>query len=418
MAMLHLAHYIASRIYRGEEGGKRLASRPAVRIAMAGITIGMAVMLIAVSVVVGFKRQVRQTIEGFSSHLTVMNQRVASPFDARPVVTDDTLLARFANHPEVKHTQRFALKAGMIKTREAFQGMVLKGVGAEYDRRFLRSHLVEGECPQFSDSASTNRVVISQLLANALKLKVGDKMDTYFLDEQIRARRLQVVGIYSTHFAEYDRLMLYTDLCLVNRLNHWQKEQSSGLEVQLRHPERLDEATFQIAEMVQELTDRYGQRYVAANVEQLNPQMFAWLEVLDVNIWVILILMLGVSGFTMVAGLLILIIERTAMIGLLKALGASNRLLRRLFLWLAIFLIGRGMLLGNLIALTLLALQRQFGLVTLDPETYYMDRVPVAFPWAIFVLINLLAFVISVWMLIAPTYIISRIHPATSMRYE
>ena len=415
---MNLARHLALRIYRGEEGEQRQASRPVVVIAMAGIAIGVAVMLISVAVVIGFKQEVRGKIVGFSSHITVMNQRVASAYDSRPVVTDDSLMALFANCPQVKHAQRFSLKAGMIKTQDAFQGMVLKGVGPEYDRRFLQRHLVEGECPQFSDSASTNRVVISRLLADKLRLKVGDKLDTYFLDEQVRARRLQVVGIYCTNFADFDRMMLFTDLCTVNRLNRWHEDQSSGMEVEVRDYEQLDETTFALADQLAEHTDRYGQRYVVVSVEQLNPQMFAWLGILDVNIWVILFLMVGVAGFTMVSGLLIIIIERTAMIGLLKSLGASNLLLRKLFLWLSVFLIGRGMLWGNVVALLLIFAQRWLGLFTLDPETYYMDTVPMALPWGYFLLINLGAFVASVLMLVGPSYLIARIHPATSMRYE
>lgn len=415
---MNLAHYLASRIFRGEEGEKQQASRPAVVIAMAGIAIGVAVMLISVAVVVGFKQEVRGKIVGFSSHITVMNQRVASAYDSRPVVTDDSLMALFANCPEVRHAQRFSLKAGMIKTQDAFQGMVLKGVGPEYDRRFLRQHLVEGECPQFSDSASTNRVVISRLLADKLRLKVGDKLDTYFLDEQVRARRLQVVGIYCTNFADYDRMMLFTDLCTVNRLNRWQKEQSSGMEVELKDYNQLEGTTYTLAEQLSDRIDRYGQRYIVVSVEQLNPQMFAWLGILDVNIWVILFLMVGVAGFTMISGLLIIILERTSMIGLLKSLGAGNLLLRKLFIWLSVFLIGRGMLWGNAIALLLIVLQRWLGLFTLDPETYYMDTVPMALPWGYFLLINLGAFVASVLMLVGPSYLIARIHPATSMRYE
>ncbi|MGN0310983.1 MAG: ABC transporter permease [Bacteroides sp.] len=415
---MNLAHYLASRIYRGEEGEKRQASRPAVVIAMAGIAIGVAVMLLSVAVVVGFKQEVRGKIVGFSSHITVMNQRVTSAYDSRPVVTDDSLMALFANRSEVKHAQRFSLKAGMIKTQDAFQGMVLKGVGPEYDRRFLRRHLVEGECPQFSDSASTNRVVISRLLADKLRLKVGDKLDTYFLDEQVRARRLQVVGIYCTNFADYDRMMLFTDLCTVNRLNRWRPDQSSGMEVQVRDYNSLEETTFVLSDLLAERIDRYGQRYIVLNVEQLNPQMFAWLGILDVNIWVILFLMVGVAGFTMISGLLIIIIERTSMIGLLKSLGASNLLLRKLFLWLSVFLIGRGMAWGNAVALLLILLQRQLGLFTLDAETYYMDTVPMALPWGYFLLINLGAFVASVLMLVGPSYLIARIHPAASMRYE
>ena len=227
-----------------------------------------------------------------------------------------------------------------------------------------------------------------------------------------------MVGIYCTNFADYDRMMLFTDLCTVNRLNRWRPDQSSGMEVEVRDDAHLEEATFALSDLLTDLIDRYGQRYIVLNVEQLNPQMFAWLDILDVNIWVILFLMVGVAGFTMISGLLIIIIERTSMIGLLKSLGASNLLLRKLFLWLSVFLIGRGMAWGNAVALLLILLQRQLGLFTLDAETYYMDTVPMALPWGYFLLINLGAFVASVLMLVGPSYLIARIHPAASMRYE
>lgn len=408
---------MARRIYRSEEPGKR-ASRPAVVIATVGIAIGVAVMLISVAVVLGFKGEVRDKIVGFASHIRICNRNLASVYDSRPVVVNDSLTAWLMNDAQVRKVQRYSLKAGMIKTQDAFQGMMLKGVGAEYDRSFLKKHLVEGEVPQFSDSASSNRVVISKLMADKLRLKTGDKLDTYYIEETVRARRLEVVGIYCTNFADYDRMFLFTDLCTVNRLNRWDKDQVSGLEVALKSYDALEETTYRIADQLEGYSDRNGQPYMALNVVQLNPQMFAWLGILDVNIWVILLLMTGVAGFTMISGLLIIIIERTSMIGVLKSLGASNTALRKLFLWLSVFLIGRGLLWGNAFALLFIGVQHYFGLFSLDPETYYMDTVPVVFHPGYYLLINLASFLISVLMLVGPSYLIARIHPAQSMRYE
>lgn len=409
--------FIARRLYCGSDTARE-ASRPAVVIAMTGIAVGLAVMLISVAVVIGFKGEVRDKLVGFSSHIRISNLSMNAIYESKPVVVDDTLTARLEGMPGVKHLQRYALRAGMVKTDDAFQGMVLKGVGPEYDLHFLNDHLVAGEVPQFSDSASLNRVVISQLLADRMQLKLGDKLDTYFIEDKVKARRLEVVGIYCTHFAEYDQLFLFTDLYTVNRLNRWEKGQVSGVELELEEYDRLEEMTYLIADDLSSVSDRYGQRYAVSNVEMMNPQMFAWLEILDVNIWVILLLMTGVAGFTMISGLLILIIERTSMIGLLKSLGANNLTLRRLFLWLAVFLIGRGMFWGNLVALAFIGVQHFFGLFRLDPETYYMDTVPVVFHPLYYLLLNLAAFVISVAMLVGPSYLIARIHPAQSMRYE
>ncbi|MCD8184662.1 MAG: ABC transporter permease [Bacteroides sp.] len=414
---MSLSLFIAHRIYRGSDLGKQV-SRPAVLIATIGVAIGLAVMIIAVSVIIGFKSQVRDKIIGFGSHIQISHADAARSFETRPVAATDSLLAVLHDYPAVKHVQRYSTKPGMIKTSDAFQGMVLKGIGPEYSTSFFRRHLLEGEFPQFSDSASSNRVVISKAIADKMKLKLGDKIDTYYIQKEVRARRLTIVGIYQTNFSEYDNLFLLTDLCLVNRLNKWEPDQVSGIELELRDYSQLDAATYQIADELSKHPDHYGAEYCVRNVEQLNPSIFAWLEILDVNIWVILILMLGVAGFTMVSGLLIIIIERTSMIGILKSLGANNYTIRKLFLWLAVFLIGKGMLWGNLIGLAFYFVQKWFGLFRLNPETYYMDTVPVSFNIWIFLLLNVGTLLASVFMLLGPSYIITRIRPANSMRYE
>lgn len=348
---MSLSLFFARRLYHDSDAGKQV-SRPAVLIATIGVAIGLAVMIIAVSVIVGFKSEVRDKIVGFGAHIQITNSDAARSYETRPIAVEDSMLAALADYPDVKHVQRYSTKPGMIKTSDAFQGMVLKGIGPEYNISFFRRHLLKGEFPQFSDSASTNRVVISKAIADKMKLKLGDKIDTYYIQDDVRARRLKIVGIYQTNFSEYDNLFLLTDLCLVNRLNKWEPDQVSGIELQLHDYDKLDATTYEIAGDVNERPDRNGAEYAVRNVEQLNPQIFAWLDILDVNIWVILILMIGVAGFTMVSGLLIIIIERTSMIGVLKSLGANNFTIRKLFLWFAVFLIGKGMLWGNVIGLS------------------------------------------------------------------
>lgn len=414
---MSLSLFIARRIYRDSDAGKQV-SRPAVLIALIGVAIGLAVMIITVSVIVGFKSEVRDKVVGFGSDIQITNSDAARSYETRPVVVSDSIMQVLAAYPEVKHVQRYSTKPGMLKTAEDFQGMVLKGVGPEFDPTFFREHLIEGELPQFSDTASSNRVIISKALAGKLKLKLGDKIDTYYIQDDIRARRLLISGIYQTNFSEYDNLFLLTDLYLVNRLNNWEPEQVSGAELQLHDYNRLEDATYDIAADMDGLEDKYGEDYCVRNVEQLNPQIFAWLSILDVNIWVILILMAGVAGFTMVSGLLIIIIERTSMIGVLKSLGANNTTIRKVFLWFSVFLIGKGMLWGNAIGLAFYFLQKWFGIFKLDPETYYMATVPVSFNLLLFLLLNVGTLLASVLMLLAPSYLITRIHPASSMRYE
>lgn len=393
-------------------------SRPAVLIAMTGIAIGLAVMLIAVAVVIGFKSEVRNKVIGFGSHIRISNFDAVRSYETHPVVVNDSMMAALNADPEVKHVQRYSTKPGIIKTDEAFQGMVLKGVGPEFDASFFRDHLVEGEIPVFSDSVSTNQVVLSKAIADKLKLTVGDKIYTYYIQKDVRARRLTVKGIYQTNFFEYDNLFLLTDLYTVNRLNNWEAGQVSGAELQVRDYDKLEETTYRIAIDTDNKKDAAGGTYYVQNIVQMNPQIFAWLDLLDLNVWVILILMIGVAGFTMISGLLIIIIERTQMIGILKALGANNLTIRKVFLWFSVFLIGKGMLWGNAIGVTFCLLQSHFNIFKLNPETYYVDTVPVSVNIWIFLLINAGTLLASVLMLLGPSYLITKINPASSMRYE
>lgn len=414
---MSLSLFIARRIYRESDGGKRV-SRPAILIAMAGITIGLAVMIVSVAVVIGFKSEVRNKVIGFGSHIQITNLDAVNSYETYPITVGDSMMRALDAYPEVVHVQRYSTKPGMIKTEDAFQGMVLKGVGQEFDRRFIEEHLLEGEIPSFSDSASTNQVLISKSLASKLNLKLRDKMYTYYIQDDVRARRLTVVGIYQTNFSEYDNLFLLTDLYTVNRLNGWKEGQVSGVELQVSDYDRLEDITYQIATDTDGQEDAWGGAYYVRSIEELNPQIFAWLDLLDMNVWVILILMIGVAGFTMISGLLIIIIERTNMIGILKSLGANDFTIRKTFLWFSVFLIGRGMLWGNMIGIGFCILQKQFGCFKLDPETYYVDTVPVSFNILFFLLINIGTLLASVLMLVGPSYLITKINPANSMRYE
>ena len=409
--------FIARRIYRSNEGGKEV-SKPAVRIAMLGIAIGLAVMIVSVAVVIGFKHEVRDKVAGLGSDIMITNFDSQQSYQTVPIVAGDSLMRLLETLDGVRHVQRYSTKPGMIMTDDSFQGMVLKGVPAEYDWSFLKDHLLEGEIPAFSDTASTGKVLVSRTIADKLRLKTGDKIYTYYIEDNVRARRLTVTGIYQTNFSAYDDMFLITDLYTVNRLNNWRKGQVSGIELQVEEYDRLDEVKENIRLRVDAQTDTCGGTYYTRTVEEANPQIFAWLDLLDMNVWVILILMTGVAGFTMISGLLIIILERTNMIGVLKALGADNSAIRRIFLSFSVFLIGKGMLWGNIIGLTLCLVQSRFHLFRLDPATYYVDRVPVEFNIWIYLLLNVCTLLVAVLMLIGPSYLVTRIHPARSIRFE
>lgn len=410
--------FVARRIYRSKEGSREV-SRPAVLIATWGIAIGLAVMIVAVAVVVGFKHEVRDKVVGLGSDIAITNFDAQKSYETVPIVAGDSLMAVLQATDGVKHVQRYSTKPGMIMTEDNFLGMVLKGVSQEYDWTFLKEHLLEGEIPVFTDTASTNRTLVSRTIANKLNLHTGDKLYTYYIeDDNVRARRLEVAGIYQTNFSLYDDLFLLTDLYTVNRLNNWKADQVSGIELEVMEEGRLESVREDIRQQVDMYTDRYGNTYYTQTVEESNPQIFAWLDLLDMNVWVILILMTGVAGFTMISGLLIIILERTNMIGVLKALGADNLAIRKVFLSFSVFLIGRGMFWGNLIGLSFVGVQSIFRVFKLDPVTYYVDSVPVEFNLWWWLLLNVCSLIVSVLMLVGPSYLITRIHPAKSIRFE
>lgn len=409
--------FVARRIYKNNKDGKEV-SKPAIHIAVAGIAIGLAVMIVVVAVVIGFKHQVRDKIVGLGSDILITSLEDAQSFQATPIVGNDSLMHLLQAVPSVSHVQRYSTKPGMIMTADNFQGMVLKGIGQEYDLTFLKSHLQEGEIPSFTDSVSGGKVLVSRTIADMLSLHVGDKLYTYYLENKIRARRLTVAGIYQTNFSAYDDLFLITDLYTVARLNNWKEGQVSGLEVAVSDYSQLEVVNDRFRGLLDGREDCYGNMYYSRTVEEAFPQIFAWLDLLDINVWVILILMVGVAGFTMISGLLIIILERTNMIGILKALGADNTAIRKVFLSFSVFLITRGMGWGNIIGLSVCALQYFFRLVKLDPSTYYVDFVPIEFNWGIYLLLNVCTLIVSVLMLVGPSYLISRIHPAKSIRFE
>lgn len=410
--------FIAQRIYKDNDANQKV-SRPAIRIATAGVAIGLAVMIVSVCIVFGFKHTIRDKVVGFGGHITVANFMSLHGNDVRPVAMSDDMMKTLKAINGVKSVQRYAFKQGILKTDNDFLGVAFKGIAADYDTTFIHNNMVSGSIPTFSDSKSGNKIVISKLMADALKLKAGDKVFAYFIDnDNVRMRRFTVSGVYQTNLTQYDKSVCFTDLYTAVRLNGWQSDQVGGVELTVNDFNKVDEVEDAIVEKVNRTTDAYGETYSSETIQNTNPQIFSWLDLLDLNVWIILALMLCVAGFTMISGLLIIILERTNMIGVLKALGARNKTVRHTFLWFAVFIIGKGMVIGNIIGLGLIALQHFTGVVTLDPTTYYVKTVPVELNIPIIVLINIATLLISVFVLIAPSYLISHIHPAKSMRYE
>lgn len=409
--------FIARRIYINGDGNKEV-SKPAVRIAMAGIAIGLAVMIVSVAVVVGFKNQVREKVVGLASEIIVTSLDETQMYISSPISAGDSLLREISNMPGVHGVQRYSTKPGMIMTSDNFQGMVLKGIGQEYDTDYISSHIYEGEMPAFTDSISSNHVVISKSVADKLKINVGDKIYTYFVDKNVRVRRLTVSAIYCTNFSAFDDYFLITDIYTVNKLNNWKENQVSGIEINVPDYSKIDFINENLRFGLLDYKDEYGESYFSRTIIEANPQIFSWLDLLDLNVWVILVLMIGVAGFTMISGLLIIILERTNMIGILKSMGADNISIRKIFLSFSVFLIGRGMLWGNLVGVSLCLIQYFFNPIKLDPSIYYVNSVPIELNILHYIFLNLFTLAVSVLMLVGPSYLISKIHPARSIRYE
>lgn len=414
---MNLPFFIAKRIY-SDQGDKRKVSRPAIRIATLGVGIGLAVMIVTVCVVLGFQHTIRDKVIGFGSHIQVQNIMAFSSIDRYPVCIDDSMMSVMKNFKGVKHVERYAVTQGILKTDEDFLGVLFKGVGPEYDMTFLKQHLIEGKMPQFSDTTSTNNILISKLIADKLQLKAGDRIYAYFIDENVRTRRFTISGIYQTNMTRFDESLCFTDIYTACRLNGWEEDQVSGAEILVEDFKQLQATDDEVIAKVNRTTDKYLNTYSSQTIYEAYPQVFTWLELLDINVWIILALMVCVAGFTMISGLLIIILERTQMIGVLKALGARNKTIRHTFLWFAAFIIGQGLLLGNIIGLGIVLLQQSTGIFTLDAQTYYVSEVPMELNIPLILLLNIATLIISIFVLIAPSYLISHIHPAKSMRYE
>ena len=400
---------IAKRLYFSEEGKAR-TSRPAVRVALGGILIGVMVMIVAICVVVGFKQEIQRKVAGFGSHIQVVNFDNNATYELQPVEVSDSLLQKLRGLPYVKQVSTFASKPGILKTDSAFQGIIFKGTDY-WD--YFAENLVSGSLPE-----EKNEVIISTVLANQLHLAVGDAILCYFVQEDLRVRKLYVSGLYNTCMSEMDRLFVLGDIDLVRQLNHWRASQASGREVLVDDLRHVQEAADGVYFATANRLDEAGNAFYTQTLEQLNPQIFGWLDLLDMNVVIIIVLMLCVSGFSIITGLIILILESITLIGTLKALGAHNRFVRRFFIYEAILLVGKGMLWGNVLGLGLVALQYFTQVSPLDASIYYVSYVPMAFPWGWLVALNIGVLMVAWVIMLAPSAIVSQISPAKVMHFE
>lgn len=370
-------------------------------------------MIISVAVVIGFKHSISSKIIGFTSDLKIVPFDNNESFEENPVDVNDELISALKSDPDISHIQLCARKAGVVKTEDQIQGVVFKGVGADYDKSFLESCLVEGKFPELGNDVS-NEVLISKSLANKLKLKIGDDLRTWFVSENsstARGRKFKISGLYNTSMEEFDNVFIIGDIKHVQKLNGWDTTQVGSIELAVKESRNLSNVAFGLNELI-------PFNLTVVTVKDEYPQIFNWLDLLDTNVVVILILLIVVASITMVSTLLVLIIERTNMVGILKAMGANNRSIRKIFLYKAGTIILRGIFWGNVLSFGFLLIQYFFKVVKLSPQNYYVNYVPVEMNWTYLILLNLGAFLICSLMLVAPSYYITRIIPAKALRYE
>lgn len=415
---MNLPLFIAKRIY-SDQGDKRKVSRPVIRIAIAGVAIGLAVMIITVSVVLGFKHTIRDKVAGFGGHIQVSNLLKYNDSDPYSIVVNDSLMQVMRHLPGTKHIQRYSYVQGLLKTDDDFLGVIFKGVGPEFDASFLKDNLLSGTIPEFSDSTSKYQLLVSKMIADKMKLKTDDQVYAYFIgDENVKTRKYTIAGIYQTNMTRFDESLCFTDIYAVNRLNGWDKDHCTGVEITVKDLSQIDFTFDEFISQINRSNDGHGNTLISQTIYELYPNVFTWLELLDMNVWIILVLMVCVAGFTMISGLLIIILERTQMIGILKALGSRNKTIRHTFLWFSVFIIGQGMLWGNILGIGIVILQQYTGFVTLDPQVYYVSKAPVELNLPLVLVLDLFTLLTCVFVLILPSFLVSHIHPAKSMRYE
>lgn len=414
--------FISSKI-SAHSGGKKSIARPIVKIAVGGIALGMAVMTLTLAIVTGFQNEIRNKVVGFGSHISIAKYDNNTSFEPQPMPQKQGFVKELENNPAIKHIQVFATKNGIIKTKTDNEGIVIKGIDKDYNWNFLEKNLLEGKKIAFTDTVASKEILISKSIADKLNLKLGEKLLVYFINKRAttdssdfieyeqRVRDFKICGIYETGFEELDAKTVFADIKQIRKLNYWAPDEVGGFELEVSNFSKLNETSEYVNEAI-------GYNLTAQSIKESNPGIFSWLDLMDSNAIIIISLMIAVAAINMISALLILILERTNMIGLLKALGASNGSVRRVFLNQALKLIARGLLWGNLIGISMCLIQQKFHWIKLNKETYYLDFVPINFDLTHIVLLNIGTVAVCMLMMILPTLVITKITPIKALRFR
>lgn len=414
---MNLELFIAKKITTNTKGDGNI-SHPIISIAKISIALGISVMILAVAIVTGFKSEITKKVIGFGSHIQITNYDNNSSFETQPINKNAIPISGIESIPGISHLQSFATKPGILKTKSDIQGVVLNGIGTDYDWSFFNKHLVAGTTISLNDSTKSNDILISEKLSKLLQVKVGDQLSIYFIQQPPRVRKFTLAGIYNTGMAEFDKLFVVCDIRHIQKLNDWNENEVSGYEIFIDDFNQVDLIEAQVKGITASSFTDEGAGLKVKSIVQKYPQIFSWLDMLDMNVWIILSLMILVAGFNMVSGLLIIILEKTNMIGILKALGTTNWSIRKIFLYQSSLLIGKGLLWGNIIGISICLLQHYFKIIPLDPTNYYVDTVPINLKLSHLILLNIGSLIATVSMLLIPSYLITKITPAKAIKFD
>lgn len=413
---MNFEEFLAQRFIKGTN--EHSLSKPFVRITVTSVVLSVTVMIISLAIITGFKREIKSKVVGFGSHIQITNYDSNLSYETTPIPSDLACMDDIRKVPGVTHIQRFGLKAGIIKTNSEIQGVVLKGITTDFSWNFFKKNLIAGNLLHLNDSVTTNETLISKTLANMLNLKVGDKYDMFFVQQPPRFRRFTVAGIYDTQMTEFDKIYILCDLHHIQKLNGWSKNQISGYELLVNNISKVDDIALSVDDIAAFVLFNDGSRLKVQSIIDKYPNIFDWVELQDLNAIVLIVLMLLVAGINMISGLLIIILEKTNTIGLLKALGAPNISIRKIFLMQSAYILLKGMIIGTVLGIAICFVQQHFGIIKLNEDFYFLSQVPIELVWWHILLVNVGAFVVGLAMLVVPSMVISRISPEKTLKYE
>jgi len=408
--------FIVKRIIRSRTG-KKSGANTLVNVSVMAIALSMAVMILSVVILTGFKKEIKDKLTGFGSHIQISSLSGNSSWETGAISIDEQLLQQIKKNPAISGVYQFATKPGIVQSGKELQGIILKGVEPGYNWDFFAKNLTKGKLPDLNNPDSLE-VLVSKTLANLLRIDVGQKLPTYFVQDPPRMRPFKVAGIYETGLEEYDKIFVYCNLAHIREINNWESGEISGLEIRLSDPSKMDLVAQQIQNQVDQSTIQSDHFLQVKTLKDLAPGFFDFLNLTDTNVILILTLMILIAGFNMISGLLIIILDRMRMIGTLKALGTNNRSMSRIFLYQAGYIITKGLIMGNIIGLALAMLQENFRIISLDPRSYFLDSVPIYINPVHLIMLNVGTLILTLIMMLIPSAFLSRISPGKTIKFD